>query len=255
MSVRAKWTTAWITGASTGIGRELALQLARSGVRVAASARSAETLDKLVGEQPGITAFPVDVTDTAAVKATAQSIAAKLGPIDLAIFNAGVWQPMGARNFEARKTAESMNVNYLGVCNGLEAVLPEMLARRAGQIALVSSVAGYRGLPKAVAYAPSKAAVISLAETLAPDAARYGVRISVVNPGFVETPMTAVNDFPMPFILKADAAASRIVRGLEKGKFEIAFPWQLVLPLKILRLLPYSVFLWYVRTFMHAPAR
>jgi NAD(P)-dependent dehydrogenase (short-subunit alcohol dehydrogenase family) len=189
------------------------------------------------------------------MKATADVIAAKLGRIDLAILNAGVWQPMGARNFDANKTALSMSVNYQGVCNGIAAVMPAMLERRSGQIALVSSVAGYRGLPKAVAYAPSKAAVIALAETLAPDAARYGVRIGVVNPGFVETPMTAVNDFPMPFILKADDAARRILRGLEKGKFEIAFPWQLVLPLKILRLLPYPVFLWYVRTFMHAPAR
>jgi short-subunit dehydrogenase len=245
-----KWRTVWITGASTGIGREVALLLAKRGVKVAASARSVEALAVLAAEAPAITPFPVDVTDRAALAKAASEIRERLGPIDLAILNAGVWQPMGARQFDAGKTLSSMNVNYQGVCNALEAVMPDMIARKGGHIALVSSVAGYRGLPKAVAYAPSKAAVISLAETLAPDLARYGVKLSVVNPGFVETPMTAVNDFPMPFILKADDAARRIMRGLEKGRYEIAFPWQLVLPLKVFRLMPNAMFLWYVRTFM-----
>lgn len=249
MPAGPKWRVAWITGASTGIGRELALDLAARGIKVAASARSADTLAALSDAAP-ILPVPLDVTDRSAVLAAAIRIRETLGPIDLAIFNAGVWQPMGARQFDASKTAHSMNVNYQGVCNGLEAVIPEMIARQSGQIALVSSVAGYRGLPKAVAYAPTKAAVISLAETLAPDLARYGVKLSIVNPGFVETPMTAVNDFPMPFIIKADDAARRIIRGLEKGRYEIAFPWQLVLPLKLFRLMPNRLFLWYVRNFM-----
>lgn len=244
------WNVAWITGASIGIGREMALLLARSGVKVAASARSVDELNALASSQSGILAVPLDVTDPEAAAAAAERIASQLGPIDLAIFNAGVWQPMGARNFDPGKCATSMSVNYQGVCNGLAAVMPAMIARQSGQIALVSSVAGYRGLPKAIAYAPSKAAVISLAETLAPDLARYGVTVSVVNPGFVETPMTAVNDFPMPFIIKADDAASRIIRGLAKKKFEVAFPWQLAALMKVLRILPYRVFFWYVRNFM-----
>lgn len=252
MTAAPKWKVAWITGASTGIGREIAINLARRGVRVAASARSAGELEALAARQPGILAVPLDVTDAAAVTAAADRVSKELGPIDLAIFNAGVWQPIGARNFDPAKNATSMNVNYQGVCNGIAAILPSMIARSSGQIGLVSSVAGYRGLPKAIAYAPSKAAVISLAETLAPDLARYGVTVSVINPGFVETPMTAVNDFPMPFIIKADDAAERIVRGLERKKFEIAFPWQLVGLMKVLRLLPYPVFFWYVRNFMQS---
>jgi short-subunit dehydrogenase len=244
------WQTAWITGASTGIGRELAIALAARGTKVAASARSAEGLAALAAEQSGITPFPIDVTDGSAVSKAAMAIRGALGPIDLAIFNAGVWQPMGARNFDAGKCRTSMDVNYQGVCNGLEGVLADMIARRSGQVALVSSVAGYRGLPKAASYAPSKAALISLAETLAPDLARHGVKLSIVNPGFVRTPMTAINDFPMPFIMEPADAALRILRGLEKGRFEIAFPWQLVLPLKAFRLMPNRLFLWYVRTFM-----
>ena len=125
-----------------------------------------------------------------------------------------------------------------------------MTVRRAGHIALVSSVAGYRGLPKAAYYAPSKAAAISLAEVLQCELPRHGVKVSIINPGFVETPMTAVNDFPMPYLIKADDAARRIIRGLEKGKFEIAFPWQMVAMLKLTRILPYRAYFWLVRNFV-----
>jgi short-subunit dehydrogenase len=136
-----------------------------------------------------------------------------------------------------------MSVNYLGVANALEALIPKMLGAEKGQLALVASVAGYRGLPKASAYAPSKAAVISLAEVLRLELARSGVIVSLVNPGFVATPMTAVNDFPMPFIISADDAAERIIRGLSRGKFEITFPLPLVLMLKALRMLPNALYL------------
>lgn len=239
----ARWQTAWITGASTGIGRELALKLAGQGVRVAASARSTDKLADLVKASPSILAVPVDVTDRAAIAAAHAEISAALGKIDLAILNAGVWHPQDARRFDAGRAAESMAVNYNGIANALEPLIPAMVARGKGQIALVASVAGYRGLPKAAAYAPTKAAVISLAETLRIELAPHGVVVSVVNPGFVETPMTAVNKFPMPFIVKADDAAERIVRGLERGKFEIAFPWQLVSLLKALRVMPNAIYL------------
>lgn len=236
------WRTAWVTGASTGIGRELALGLARRGVRVAASARSADKLDDLARIDPNILPFPLDVTgpDTAATQAR---IVDALGEIDLAVLNAGVWQPMRASEFKAVAALQSMQVNYFGIANALEPLVAHMVPRRRGQIALVASVAGYRGLPMSAAYAPTKAAVISLAEVLRLELSRHGIVVSLVNPGFVETPMTSVNRFEMPYILKADDAAERILRGLEKGKFEIAFPWQLVTALKVLRAMPNSIYL------------
>lgn len=236
------WKTAWVTGASSGIGREVALKLARSGVKVAVSARSADKLDELVRALPGITAYAVDVTSRDEMAATARRVVGTFGTIDLAVLNAGIWQPQGARNFSAGAAAESMSVNYLGVANALEPLIPYMTGAGKGQLALVSSVAGYRGLPKASAYAPSKAAVISLAEVLRAELAATGVIVSVVNPGFVSTPMTAVNEFPMPFIITAEDAAERIVRGLARGKFEVTFPWQLAAIMKVLRLLPYGLY-------------
>lgn len=250
-----QWRTAWITGASTGIGRELALKLAASGVRVAASARSADKLAELARENTLIEPFPVDVTDVAAVAATEAAIRAKLGPIDLAVFNAGVWEPMGALQFKAETVASTMSVNYQGVANGVAASLPEMIRRKRGHVAMVSSVAGYIGLPMATAYSPSKAALISLAQSLQHELDGVNVKITVICPGYIETPMTSVNKFPMPYIMPAGEAADRILTGLAKGKFEIAFPWQLVWPLKFFRALPHRAFLWWVKTFMTPPAK
>lgn len=239
----ARWKTAWITGASTGIGRELALKLARDGVRVAASARSEERLEELARSQQGIIAVPVDVADRAAVAAAYRHVLATLGSVDLAVLNAGVWHPMSASDYDAGRVAQSMTVNYLGIAHALEPLIPGMITAGKGQLALVASVAGYRGLPKAAAYAPSKAAVISLAEVLRLELSRHDITVSLVNPGFVETPMTAVNAFPMPYMIKADDAAVRILKGLSRGSFEIAFPWQLVALLKLLRLMPNSLYL------------
>lgn len=255
MVANAPWKTAWITGASSGIGRELALQLARRGVRVAASARSTDKLEELARSEPNIVAVPVDVTDRTAMAAAAARIATELGPIDLAILNAGIWHPMGARAYDAERAINSMAINYNGVVHALEAILPSMIARSTGRIAFVSSVAGYRGLPKAAAYAPTKAAIISLAESLHHDLSRLGIGVTIVNPAFVDTPMTRINKFPMPFIVSAEDAAGRIIAGMERGKFEIAFPWQLVLQLKLARVVPYWLFYWYVRTFLTAPSR
>ena len=150
---------------------------------------------------------------------------------------------MNATAYDAGLAHHSMTVNYGGIVNALEPLIPAMLANGRGHIALVASVAGYRGLPKAAAYAPSKAAVISLAEVLRLELASRGITVSLINPGFVETPMTSVNAFKMPYIIKADDAAARIIRGLERGAFEIAFPWQLVTMLKLLRILPNKLYL------------
>jgi NAD(P)-dependent dehydrogenase (short-subunit alcohol dehydrogenase family) len=245
------WNTAWITGASSGIGRALSLALAEQGVRVAASARSADKLAELARGNERIEPYVLDVTDLAATITTVQRVAATLGPIDLAVLNAGVWEPVGGRTFSTAVLRRAMDVNYFGIAHGLEALLPHMLERGRGRIAMMSSIAGYRGLPRAAAYGPSKAAVISLAETLKADVERYGVEISVIVPGFVATPLTSGNKFPMPFLISAERAATHIVSGLQKGKFEIAFPWQMVALMKFARLLPYRAYFWYARA-VHA---
>jgi short-subunit dehydrogenase len=251
----AQWRTAWITGSSSGIGRELAIALVGRGVKVAASARSANRLAELARTYPGIAPLPLDVTDPAAMGQAARSIAGTIGPIDLAVFDAGIWESMTARNFSAAKAARTMAVNYLGVVNGIEAVLPGMLARGQGHIAMVASVAGYRGVAPASAYGPSKAAVINLAESLRNDLDALGIKISVINPGYVETPMTRGAKFPMPFIVPVEDAARRILRGLEKGKYEIAFPWQMAALMKLGRLMPNRLFFWYSRTILAPPRK
>jgi short-subunit dehydrogenase len=235
----SEWKVIWITGASTGIGRELALKLAAAGARVAVSARSADKLAELEAASSNITAFPLDVVDLAATKATAEAITTRLGPIDLAILNAGVWHPMDALTYDAVAVTQAMAVNFTGITNALAPLIPAMIARKAGHIAMVSSVAGYRGLPVAIAYAPTKAAVISLAETLYPDLKDEGVKLTVINPGFVDTPMTRVNTFPMPFMIGAGDAADRIIAGLKRAPFEIVFPFPMKLLAKFTRLLPY----------------
>jgi len=234
---------AWITGASSGIGRELALRLARDGAKVAASARRREELDKLAAELPGrIAAYPVDVVDADALARVCAEIEQANGPLDLAVFNAGTHEPVDVASFSPGPFQRLMAINYMGAVNGIAAVLPRFLERRAGHIAVVSSVAGYRGLPQAAAYGPTKAALINLCEALKPDLDPFGVRISVINPGFVRTPLTDLNPFPMPFLMEADAAADRIVKGLARGAFEITFPRRFTWLVKLARILPYALY-------------
>lgn len=234
---------AWITGASSGIGRELALRLARDGAKVAASARRREELEKLAAELPGrIASYPVDVADAAALALVCAEIEQANGPLDLAVFNAGTHEPVDVASFTPGPFQRLMAINYMGAVNGIAAVLPRFLERRGGHIAVVSSVAGYRGLPQAAAYGPTKAALINLCEALKPDLDRYCVRISVINPGFVRTPLTDLNPFPMPFLMQADAAADRIVKGLARGAFEITFPRRFTWLVKLARILPYALY-------------
>lgn len=244
MSTPLPWKLVWITGASTGIGREVALQLASLGVTVAVSARSA---DKLASLGAKIKPYPLDVTDRAAVLQTIEAIERDLGPIDLAILGAGSYSPVEVDKIDPSLFASIMDVNYTGVVNCLAGLLKPMLPRRAGHIAWIASVAGYRGLPKAAAYGPSKAALINLAESLKPELEGHGITISVVNPGFVETPMTAQNDFPMPFMMQPQEAARLTIMGLAKKRFEIAYPARFVAILKIARVLPYWLFFRIIR--------
>ena len=223
-----RWRTAWITGASTGIGREVALMLAARGVRVAISARSADKLQALAAQNQLLVPYPLDVTNAEATRATAQAIREDFGSLDLVILNAGTWDPMSVGDYTSARAQRSMLVNYTGITNALEPVLQMLVAQGSGHIALVASVSGYRGLPKGAAYAPTKAAIINLAECLKPELKGTGVKISVINPGFVETPMTAVNTFPMPFIITAPDAAARHCRwdwSEENSRSPFPGPW------------------------------
>ncbi len=244
MSRPLPWKVAWVTGASTGIGREIALQLAASGVKVAASARSVE---KIASLGPGILAIPLDVTDLAACRAAVAEVESRLGPVDLAVLGAGTYTPVAIDDLDPARFAHMMDTNYMGVVNCVAALAPGMMARGSGHLSWIASVAGYVGLPKAAAYGPTKAALINLAESLEPEMGLKGVAVSVINPGFVETPLTAQNDFPMPFLMKADDAARRTIAGLAAGKFEIAYPRRFVAILKALRLLPYPLFFRLIR--------
>jgi short-subunit dehydrogenase len=235
----------WITGASSGIGRAVALRYAAAGAEVAASARSADALADLAAAPDGggrIRSYPVDVTDRAAMAATAARIEAELGAIDLAILNAGTHEPVDARDFDAAVFDRLIAVNLTGTINGLAAILPRMVARRAGHVALVASVAGYGGLPTAAAYGATKAALINLAEALKLDLDAVGVRLSLVNPGFVRTPLTDRNPFHMPALMEVDDAARALVRGLARGGFEVTFPRRFTGVMKLVRLLPYRLY-------------
>ena len=246
MRVDRPWKCVWITGASTGIGRELALLLAREGATVAVSARSGDKLAEMQSLHQNIRPYPLDVLDANRTAQVFALIERDLGPIDLAILNAGIWQPMLVSDFSADKAKTSMSVNYFGVLHALEPVMRAMTARGGGHIAVVSSVAGYRGLMKGAAYSPTKAALISLCESIYLSLKRKGVKLSVINPGFVKTPMTGVNTFPMPFIVSVEEAVRTIADGLSRGKYEIVFPWRMAVLMKTLRILPNRVFFWLI---------
>lgn len=232
--------TAWITGGGSGIGRELALQLAAQGWQVVVSGRTQAKLDEVCTAAPAgtVKALALDVTDLNAMR----DAATEIGTIDLAVFNAGVFAAFDAKKFDAESVLKTMNVNYAGAVHGIDAVLPGMRERRQGHIALVASVAGYRGLPLAAPYSASKAAMIALCESLKFDFDEIGLKTTVITPGFVKTPLTDQNEFPMPFLVEVEYAARIIREGLEAGKFEITFPKRLSYPLKIMRSLPYALY-------------
>lgn len=232
------WKLVWITGASSGIGLELALQLAREGIVVAASARSKDKLEELAERSPNIKPYVLDVAHAAETAETVRRIERDLGPIDLAILNAGIWQQMTVTDYSAERAKDSMTVNYFGVVHSLEPILEAFVGRGRGHIGIVSSVAGYRGLMKGAAYAPTKAALIAMCEALYPHLTRKGLTLTLISPGFVKTPMTDVNTFPMPFMVPVEEAARTIISGLERRKYEIAFPWKMALLMKTLRILP-----------------
>lgn len=233
--------TVWIVGASSGIGAATARALLAQGARVVVSARKAQALQALAQTHPLCQAVPLDATNQAAVQQAASSLLAQ-GPLDGVMYFAGHYEPMRADTLDATNMQRHVEVNYLGALYLLDAVLPALRARGQGHISLVGSVAGYGGLPNSLAYGPTKAALINLAEALYLDLHPLGLGVSIINPGFVETPLTAQNDFKMPALLSPDQAAQAILSGWAKGRFEIHFPKRFTLWLKLLRLLPYRVY-------------
>ncbi|TAH13603.1 MAG: SDR family NAD(P)-dependent oxidoreductase [Curvibacter sp.] len=237
--------TVWIVGASSGIGQATAAALHAQGANVVVSARKSADLDAFVVAHPGSAALPLDATDTAAVLAAANELLAR-GPLDCVVYCAGHYAAMRATALDLSDMQRHVAVNYTGALNVLSAVLPSLLVRGAGHIALVGSVAGYRGLPNSLAYGPTKAALINLAETLYLDLRGKGIGVSLINPGFVQTPLTAQNDFAMPALLTPAQAAQAILAGWAQGRFEIHFPKRFTLWLKALRIMPNRVYFYLV---------
>lgn len=227
----------WLIGASTGIGEATARALHARGAQVIVSARSAAPLQTFMDQHPGAQALPLDVTDAAAVARAAADVVAA-GKLDLVMYCAGHYREMRANAFDLAEVQKHWRVNFEGALYVLDALLPVMRRQGTGHISVVSSVAGFRGLPKSLAYGPTKAALINLAETLYLDLRREGVGVSVVNPGFVETPLTAQNDFHMPGLITPDQAAAAILQGWAAGHFEIDFPKRFTFWMRLLRLLP-----------------
>ena len=242
----------WITGASSGIGAALVRKLATIDCKLAISARRTELLDELLESlgtaKAKFLVVGADVTDGVAMQNAAAEISQKLGPIDVLIANAGTHIPMTIDELDTKKCKDLFQVNFFGVLNALEAVLPSMRDRRSGHLVAVSSVAGYRGLPHAAAYGASKAALSHFMESLRFDLQDCGVAVTVVSPGFVKTPLTDKNDFEMPFLITAERAAEYIVSGVSRGKFEVAFPYLFVFVLKCLRLLPHRLYYRLIRS-------
>jgi short-subunit dehydrogenase len=230
-----------VLGASTGIGRALADALHARGAQVIVSARGEAALQAFVDAHPGAQAQALDATDAQAVARVAAELAAG-GGIDCAVYCAGHYRAQRATAFDLQDMLQHERVNYTGALHLLAAVLPGMLARGSGHISLVSSVAGFRGLPNGLAYGPTKAALINLAETLYIDLSDQGIGVSLINPGFVETPLTAQNEFEMPALISPEQAAQAILTGWRKGRFEIHFPLRFTLSVKLLALLPFRLY-------------
>lgn len=228
----------WIVGASEGLGRELALSLARGGAKVTVSARNLERLQAVAAQSDRITPVAVDVTDAASVQAACD----RVGVPDGILYCAGAYAPMGARAWQPELSVAIAEVNFIGALRVLGHVVPAMAARGAGQVVLIGSLAGFRGLPDAIGYGASKAALMHLAENLRADLRGTGVRVQVINPGFIRTRLTAQNDFAMPQIMPPDAAARHVLAAMQSGRFSTSFPAPFAWLFRLGRYLPLGLF-------------
>jgi|TARA_B100001079_G_scaffold5817_1_gene4920 NAD(P)-dependent dehydrogenase (short-subunit alcohol dehydrogenase family) len=238
----------WITGASSGIGKALAIRFAQKGWQVAASARRENLLNKISELNKNISPFPLDVTDKEKCKEVFEEIKNKYQNLDICFFSTGTWDPKKEKNIDIEQMESVMKINFFGTLNCIKTVENYFKDKKSGHISIVSSVAGYRGLPNSTGYGASKAALINLAESLYFDFGRHNVRISLVSPGFIKTPMTDKNEFKMPFLKTPEFAADKIYNGLVNGSnFEIDFPKELTLILKLLKILPNRLYLYLIK--------
>jgi short-subunit dehydrogenase len=233
----------WITGASSGIGRSLAIKFANEGWKVAASARRENLLKELSNKYPNIESFPLDVTNINKCNSVFKEIIEKFENIEICVFGTGIHDPESEKEFNLDKIKKIMEVNFFGVMNSINSVYSYYNEKKSGQISVISSVAGYRGLPAAGAYCASKSALTSFTESLYFEMKRKNVRVTLISPGFIKTPMTDQNTFSMPMIKSPEFAAEQIYLGLIKKKgFEIHFPKAFTFIMKILRILPNNVY-------------
>ena len=238
----------WITGASSGIGKAVAIKFAKEGWQVVASARTEKLLTDLSQLNNNIYPFPLDVTDKNRCKDVFKEILSKFQNIDICFFCTGTWDPNKEKDIDMDQIEKTINVNFFGTLNCIKTVEEYFKNKKSGQISIVSSIAGYRGLPNSSGYGPSKAALNNLAESLYFDFGRYNVNVSIVSPGFIKTPMTDKNNFKMPFLKTAEFAADKIYKELISNKnFEIHFPKELTFILKIFRILPYKLYFYLVK--------
>lgn len=239
---------AFVTGASSGIGRAVAVRLAQEGYAVGLAARREERLGEVAADiddyHGAASVHRCDVSDPGQVVAAVAACRVALGPIDLVVANAGIGARTWAADLDAGQVERVMAVNFMGAVHVVECVLPEMLRRGSGHLVAVASLAGLNGIPGRAAYSASKAAMIAFFESLRPELRRAGVATTVVNPGFVRTEMTAADDQPRPFIMEVDAAADRIVQAVLAKRSSVAFPWQLAPATMLARALPRR---WYDR--------
>ena len=240
----------WITGASSGIGKAVAEKFASEGWMVAASARRQEILNKMA-ENQNIFAYPLDVTQKENVTKTFNNIIEDFKNVDICLFCSGTYDPKLEQEINIEQNKFVMETNYFGVLNCIKAVETYFKNKKSGQISIVSSVAAYRGLPNSSGYGPSKAALTNLTESIYFNFKKHNVKISLVSPGFIKTPLTDKNEFPMPFIRSPEFAANKIFQGLtKKNIFEVHFPLGLTLTLKFLRILPYKLYLFLIDKFV-----
>jgi NAD(P)-dependent dehydrogenase (short-subunit alcohol dehydrogenase family) len=238
----------WITGASSGIGKALAIKFANEGWQVAASARRENLLKDLNNKNPNIHPFPLDVKNENVTKNTFKNIIEKFKTIDISVFCTGMHDPDAEKKLSSEKIREIMETNFFGSLNCIMAVNNYFRERKDGHISIVSSVAGYRGLPAASGYCASKSALTSLAESLYFDFKRHNVRVSLVSPGFIKTPMTDKNKFPMPLIKSPEFAAEKMFIGLtKKNVFEIHFPIAFTMIMKLLKIMPNWLYFFLVK--------
>lgn len=242
----------WLIGASSGIGEACAKALIGAGAKVALSSRRVERLNQIaqIAATDQTLVIPVDVTQETQLQQAYQTILNAWNGIDLMLFVSGIYTPLRADDFNIRVAEQTIDANLLGPMRAVALVLPEMLKTHSGHIAIVGSVAGYSGLPKALAYGPSKAAIINFCENLYYDLLPSGVSIHMISPGFVATEATAQNDFEMPALITAEEAATEILSGIQNGEFDIHFPKRFSRFLKFLRILPYPLYFWIVRRFV-----